>query len=192
LFKGHELHGKTVGVVGYGRLGRIVARYLQAFDTRILVADPFVDVRVVEPGITLLPLGDLLREANLVTLHVNLCEATRQFFGRPQFATMQSGSWFINTSRGELIEEHALLDVLRSGHLAGAALDVLCDEYSTGMGCHPLVTYARDHDHLLLTPHIGGCTVESMEKTELFLAEKLCQLWLAPENPLVDRLLSAS
>src|SRR4030095_10034782 len=83
-FKGRELHGKTVGVVGYGRLGRIVSRYLKAFDTRILVADPFVDVRVVEPGITLLPLADLLREANLMTLHVNLCEATRQFFGHPQ------------------------------------------------------------------------------------------------------------
>jgi D-3-phosphoglycerate dehydrogenase len=88
---------------------------------------------------------------------------------------MKAGAWFINTARGELIDEMALLDGLRSGHLAGAALDVLCGENSDGMEDHPLVAYARAHDNLLITPHIGGCTVESMEKTELFMATKLCE-----------------
>jgi D-3-phosphoglycerate dehydrogenase len=182
LFKGRELYGKTVGVVGYGRLGQIVTRYLKAFDTRVLAADPNVNVGSVEPGVTLVPLRQLLREADLVTLHVNLCDETQGFFGWEQFAAMKEGAWFINTSRGELVDESTLLDALRSGRLAGAALDVLCEENPNGMGSHSLVAYAREYGNLIITPHIGGCTVESMEKTELFLAEKFCACRLAPEN----------
>ncbi len=173
LFKGRELRGKTVGVVGYGRLGRIVARYLKAFDTRIVTADPHVKAETVETGVTLVSLPQLLQAADLVTLHVNLCDETRKFFGRQQFALMKAGAWFINTSRGELVDEEALLEALQSGHIAGAAIDVLGDEQSEGMASHPLVAYARAHDSLIVTPHIGGCTTESMEKTEIFLAEKL-------------------
>lgn len=173
LFRGRELYGKTVGVVGYGRLGRIVAHYLKAFDTRILAADPNVDAGSVEPNITLVPLSELLREAEIVTLHVQLSDETRGFFGREQFAMMKEGVWFINTARGELVDESALLTSLQSGQLAGAALDVLSDERSIGMKDHPLVAYAREHDNLIITPHIGGCTAESMEKTEIFLAERL-------------------
>ena len=176
-FKGHELHEKTVGVIGYGRLGRIVARYLKAFDVRILATDPHVNAAVVEPGIALLTCEALLREADLVTLHVNLCEETYRFFGPAQFATMKRGAWFINTSRGELVDEQSLLEALQSGHLAGAAVDVLAAEHYTGMGEHPLVAYAREHDNLIITPHIGGCTVESMAKTECFLAESLVTLF---------------
>ena len=98
------------------------------------------------------------------------------FFGPRQFDLMREGAWFINTSRGELIEESALASALRSGRLAGAALDVLCDERSSGMGDHPLVRYARENGKLLITPHMGGCTYESITKTELFLATKLCSI----------------
>jgi D-3-phosphoglycerate dehydrogenase / 2-oxoglutarate reductase len=176
LFKGRELYGKAIGIVGYGRLGRIVARYLQAFDTHVLATDPNIGMTAVEAGVTLVPLARLLREADLVTLHVNLSHETQGFFGREQFTAMKSGSWFINTSRGELVDEAALLAALQSGHLAGAALDVLGHERSDGMQDHPLVAYARKHEHLLITPHLGGCTVESMERTELFLARKLYRM----------------
>jgi D-3-phosphoglycerate dehydrogenase len=175
-FKGRELYGKTVGVVGYGRLGRIVARYLKAFDTCVLATDPKLDLESVEPGVTPVPLSRLLRDAELVTIHVNLCDENRGFFGRKQFAAMTKGAWFINTSRGELIDEHALLDALRSGQLAGAAVDVICDEDSSGVGSHSLVAYARAHNNLIITPHIGGCTTESMDKTECFLADRLLTL----------------
>lgn len=178
LFKGIELYGKTVGVVGYGRLGRIVARYLRAFDARVLGTDPNVDGGSVERGIALVPLVQLLREADLVTLHVNLSEKTCGLFGREQFATMKEGSWFINTSRGELVDESELLESLQSGRLSGAALDVLSAEHSDGMEDHPLVAYACEHDNLIITPHIGGCTIESMEKTECFLADHLLKLLL--------------
>jgi D-3-phosphoglycerate dehydrogenase len=180
-FKGRELHQKMVGVVGYGRLGRIVARYLSAFDTEVLTCDPHVEAHTLAPGVTLMPLSELLRESDLVTLHVNLCEATYRFFGPEQFAVMKPGAWFVNTSRGELVDEAALLHALRSGQLTGAAVDVLCDERATGMGEHPLVVHARTHPNLLVTPHIGGCTVESMAKTEIFLAKRLCA-WLTAEK----------
>jgi D-3-phosphoglycerate dehydrogenase len=180
LFKGRELYGKTVGIIGYGRLGRVVARYLKAFDICVLTTDPNVNVNSIEPGVTSVSLPQLLRGADLVTLHVNLCDETRGFFGRERFAAMKEGAWFINTSRGELVDESALLDSLRSGRLAGAAVDVLCEERFEGMEGHPLVAYTREHENLIITPHIGGCTTESMEKTELFLAEKLCACRLAP------------
>jgi D-3-phosphoglycerate dehydrogenase / 2-oxoglutarate reductase len=176
LFKGRELHRKTVGLVGYGRLGRLVAQYLKSFDIQILAADPHVGGGAMDEGVALVSLAQLLREADLVTLHVNLCEQTRGLIGRKQFAAMKQGAWFINTSRGELVDEHALLDALNTRQLTGAALDVLCDEDSSGMQAHQLVAYARAHDNLIITPHIGGCTVESMEKTECFLADRLLTL----------------
>ena len=172
LFRGQELYGKTVGVVGYGRLGQIVTRYLKAFDARILITDPAMSTASLEPNVTRLSFQCLLEESDIVTLHVNLCRGTQGFFGRPQFMAMKQGAWFINTARGELVDESALVDMLRSGRLAGAALDVLSDECCSGMGNHPLIAYAREHNNLIITPHVGGCTAESMEKTETFLATK--------------------
>jgi D-3-phosphoglycerate dehydrogenase len=173
LFRGRELHGKTAGIVGYGRLGRIVARYLRAFDTRVLVTDPKIHGDQTEAGITPTSLTRLLHESDLVTLHVNLCDETKGFFGRQQFAAMKPGGWFINTSRGELVDEEALLTALRSGRLGGAALDVVSEERAPRIGDHPLIVYARENDNLIITPHVGGCTEESMAKTECYLAERL-------------------
>jgi D-3-phosphoglycerate dehydrogenase / 2-oxoglutarate reductase len=176
-FRGRELYGKTAGVVGYGRLGRIVARYLQAFGMEVLAVDPHVEAASADSGVRLVSLPQLLRAADVVTLHVNLCEETRRLLGAAELAALKRGAWLINTSRGEVLDEAALLDALRSGHLAGAALDVLSGESSNGMGSHPLVEYARSHDNLLVTPHIGGCTAESTEATETFLAGRLCELF---------------
>ena len=178
LFKGRELFDKTIGIIGYGRLGRIVGKYLRAFDAQILANDSHIDQKTLSSGIFATPLDDLLQESDIVTLHVNLSDRTRNFFGKEQFSKMKPGAWFVNTARGELIDEMALLEALQSGRLAGAALDVLCGEQQDVMENHPLVAYAREHDNLLITPHIGGCTVESMEKTETFMATKLCAVSL--------------
>jgi D-3-phosphoglycerate dehydrogenase len=90
---------------------------------------------------------------------------------------MRRGAWFINTARGELIDETALLTALRSKWLSGAALDVFAAENSSCVKENPLVAYARGHTNLIITPHIGGCTMESMKKTETFMAKKLCAYW---------------
>jgi D-3-phosphoglycerate dehydrogenase / 2-oxoglutarate reductase len=158
LFCGHELHNKTIGIVGYGRLGKLVAKYVSAFDARVLVSDPNVDASG-DSTVQQVSLEKLLVESDIVTLHVNLCDQTIGFFDAKAFQRMRSGSW---------------LATLQSGKLSGAALDVLWDERSDGMPNHALVKYASQQDHLIITPHIGGCTTESMAKTETFLTEKLC------------------
>lgn len=175
-FRGTELSGKTVGIVGYGRLGRIVARLFLAFEARVLASDPHVWMTDVDPGVQVVPLNELLQQSDIVSMHVNLDAETTSFFTKKHFAQMKRGAWFVNTARGELVDEAALLEKLQSGHLRGAALDVLSQERPAGMGDHPLVRYARDHDNLILTPHVGGCTLESMEKTETRMARKLCDL----------------
>jgi D-3-phosphoglycerate dehydrogenase len=173
-FLGSELQGKTVGIVGYGRLGKLVARYLQAFGCRLLAHDPILPATYNDGIVEGVALQRLLNESDLVTLHVDLRKQTWRFFGRDSFEKMKPGSYFINTSRGELIDESALIQALDSGRIAGAALDVLCGETPEGtMTTHPLVRYARTHSNIIVTPHLGGCTAESRRKTELFLAEKL-------------------
>jgi D-3-phosphoglycerate dehydrogenase len=153
-----------------------VARYLQSFDATVVATDPNLDAAPPETHVTLLPLSDLLQGSDVVSVHTALTEQTYGLFGQRQFAAMKRGSWFINTSRGELVDETALARALEAGPLAGAALDVLCGEPAPGPQ-NPLITYMRNHDNLLITPHLGGCTRESMEKTEIYLAQKLVQVW---------------
>jgi len=171
LFCGNDLNGKTAGVIGYGRIGRMVARYLLALGMRVQAADS-ADL-AGEPGVTLVPLNELLEQSDIVTLHASFSEQTRGLIGRSEFARMKAGTWFVNTARGELVDEDALLEALRFGRIAGAALDVLSDEQSAGVGQNRLIEYARHANNLIITPHIGGCTAESMEKTEIFLAGRV-------------------
>lgn len=183
-FKGHDLYEKTAGIVGLGRLGRIVAGYARALEMQVLATSV-----AAEPaeGVTMVPLDELLARADLVTIHVDLNPGTRGFFGAAEFAAMKPGAWFVNTSRGEVIDEPALLDALERGRLAGAALDVLAGE-PPGAG-HPLVRYAATHDNLILTPHIGGYTTESLARTELHLTSLLLQAlhrWDPPRQD-IDR-----
>lgn len=176
-FRGRELSGKVAGVVGYGRLGRMVAELLAAFHCEVLVHDTATLPPALVSDVKPVPLATLLSQSDLVTLHVNLTPANQGMFGRREFDAMKAGAWFINTSRGELVDEAALLEALRSGRLAGAATDVLRDEQTVVAQGSPLIEHARRHDNLLITPHLGGCTVESMQKTELFMARKLAD-WL--------------
>jgi len=170
LFRGGELFGRTVGIVGYGRLGRIVGGYLNAFGSRVLAAD----VRPVEtePNIQLVHLEELLAQADIVSLHASYAPENHSFWNRSCFERMKPGSLFVNTARGELVDESALLQALENGRLAGAALDVVSNEPPLGPE-HPLIAFSRRDSRLLITPHIGGGTFESLRKTEIFLAEVL-------------------
>jgi len=168
-FRGGELHRRKIGIVGFGRIGTLVKRYLDAFDAETRICDPLVDESHA------MSLDELLGWADLVTLHANWTPANDRFFSRDCFERMKSGSFFVNTARGELVDETALLHSLESGKLRGAALDVLTDEQHLDAGRHPLIRYATKHSNLLITPHIGGCTAESMAKTEIFLAGRLGQ-----------------
>ncbi len=163
-FRGRELQGKTAGLVGYGRLGRKVAAYLKAFGMRVLAYDPYVRGAALERS-----LESLLRKSDVVSVHVSLTPETERMFTAKRFAQMKRGAWFVNTSRGAVVDERALLAALKSGRLAGAALDVLRGEPGIDRK-HALVRYAAANSSLLLTPHIGGATGESMAKCENYMA----------------------
>lgn len=175
LFIGSEIHGKTVGVVGFGRVGRQVAELFRAFGATVLVNDVVQGVGSIGAGrwVEFLTLEQVLSRADIVTLHTPLGPETQPLLGAREFGQMKRGAWLLNTARGQLIDEVALLDALNGNLLSGAALDVLGGETSQGMNTHPLVEYARLNNNLLITPHIAGCTLESFEKTEMFLARKL-------------------
>jgi D-3-phosphoglycerate dehydrogenase len=174
LFVGRELHGKTAGVIGYGRVGRMIAGHLRAFGMRVLATDlPSRMGNQCEDGIELVPLDELLKKSDLVTLHIPLMEGTKRFLGAREFSKMKRGVFFVNTSRGEVVDEAALLLALENGTVGCAALDVLNDENSSGMMDNPIVQYALTHNNVLITPHIAGCTVESRSKTEVFLATRV-------------------
>lgn len=170
---GADLDGKTVGIVGFGRIGRMVGRLCEAFRAEVLAHD----VRSL-PGVELVSFARLLEQSDVVSLHASFSPQNAGMFGRAQFERMKPGAWFVNTSRGELVDETALLGALESGRLAGAALDVVANETSLDRQNHRLFEYARRHPNLILTPHIGGATIESIHKTEDFMAEKLLE-WCA-------------
>lgn len=170
-FRGHELFGKTVGLVGVGRLGTLVAGYFRAFGMDVIGYDPRPDFPTAAAR-RVASLDELLAIADVVSLHVKYDAGTRHLIGRAQLAAMKRGAVLVNTSRGGVVDDAALLEALVAGQLAGAALDVLDGEPAIGAD-HPLVAYARRHENLLVVPHIGGNTWESFEKTEIFLAGRV-------------------
>jgi len=151
------LRGSTIGLVGLGRIGQAVATLAIAFGMKVVAfdpaGDPDLDARL---GITRLGLDDLLTTSDVVSLHLPLIEATRGLFDRACFARMRPGSILINTSRGGLIVEDDLVDALRSGHLAGAGLDVFAAE--PPRADHPLWSLPN----VALTPHLAGVDTLSM------------------------------
>lgn len=175
-FYGIELAGKCLGVVGYGRLGRIVSEYGAAFRMRVLAFDHHPES---ESGpVEFVPLRELLGQADIVSLHLPLTSETDGFFTAELFAEMKDGAVFLNTARGKLVDESALLEALRRGKLGGAALDVMAGETSADLRWleqNELVAYARQHSNLILTPHMGGVTSDSVESTNLFMIRKLAR-----------------
>jgi len=174
-FRGHDLCGKRLGIVGLGRLGQIVAEYAAAFGMQVYVYDisrreGIADVTICES------LEELLRQSDVLTLHVPLNSETVNLIGSEEFKLLPPGAVLVNTSRGRVVDESALLHALKSGQLAGAALDVIVAEQirmNAKADQDKLLAYANTHDNLLITPHIGGATVESMAATEVFMANKL-------------------
>ncbi len=174
LFQGREIHEKTVGVIGYGRLGRIVAGYFHAFGARVVVNSRELPEDGTVDSFECMSLDQLLDESDIVTLHVNYEPGNDSMIAADEFRRMKESAVFVNTARGELVDEDALRDALESCSISGAAVDVVRDEQLQQGASSALTRLAQDTNRLVLTPHIAGNTVESLEKTEIFLAEKLC------------------
>lgn len=170
-FRGHQLSGMTLGILGYGRLGRIIAEYGKAFRMRVLACD----TRAVNPaqGVEIVDHETLWRESDVLTLHIHLTPENTNFIDSNVLAQMKSNAIILNTSRGAIIDEAALLQVLESGRIGGAGLDVITGEWSPDLANHPLIRYAREHQNLVISPHTGGITCESQSQAYQRIAGKL-------------------
>lgn len=174
LFKGNEIAGKKIGIIGYGRLGKIVAAYCRAFRMDIMIYDPYV--KVDDPSLAIADsLEAIFSAVDYVTLHIPLNSSTTRIIDKNMLSLMKRTACLINTSRGEILVEDDLLDALKVRRIAGAALDVLCGEEFFSAN-NQLVQYAHSNNNLILTPHIGGCTWESMAKCEVFMAKMLIRI----------------
>lgn len=142
-----ELHGKTLGIIGYGVLGQSVARMAKAFSMNVLIAQRLYG----SPVEGRVPLEQLLLEADIVSLHCPLSEQTRHLIGQPEFEKMKNSALLVNTSRGGIVDETALVEALASGRIAGAGVDVLGTEPPGNQ--NPLLDYRSDR--LIVTPHIA-------------------------------------
>ena len=162
---GAELFGKTAGIVGMGRIGRAVADRLLPFGVRILATDPHPKPA---PAYSFVPLEQLLRESDIVTLHTALSAETRGMLGREQIGMMKQGAVLVNTARGALVDEEALYDALKAGKLAGAGIDVYSEEPYSGKLC--------ELENVVLTPHLGSDTAEGQARVGKELIERLSEV----------------
>ncbi|MDQ3381673.1 MAG: phosphoglycerate dehydrogenase, partial [Actinomycetota bacterium] len=166
-FAGIELAGKTLGVLGFGRIGLQVARGALGLGMRVIAYDPYVVLdRIRELGVeSVATLEDVYAEADLITLHLPLNEQTRGLLGADAFARMRDGVRIVNAARGGLVDEAALVDAVRSGKVAGAALDVFESEPYSG----PLLGL----EQVVVTPHLAGSTTEAQDRAGLIIAEQV-------------------
>jgi D-3-phosphoglycerate dehydrogenase len=180
-FIGRELAGKVLGIVGGGRLGSKVAGYGAAFAMRVLVCDP--KYVALPPQAERVSLPELLTHSDIISIHVPYEPATHHLLGVEALARVKRGSVVINTSRGEVLDESAIVAALKDGRLSGFAGDVVSGEGGIDWKeFSPLFRYAGTAANILLTPHIGGLTHESMAKTELFMAEKIKRYLMTQER----------
>ncbi|MCI4334177.1 MAG: hydroxyacid dehydrogenase [Thermoplasmata archaeon] len=161
---GHELAGRTVGFVGYGRIARETRSRLRNFGVTVLAHDPFLASS--PDGTVLLPLPELLARSEIVSLHAALTEQNRHLMNADRIGRMPRGSYLLNVARGALVDEEALLAALDSGHLGGAALDVFEVE-------PPTRTALLQHPRVIPTPHLGASTVEAQARAGVHVAEEL-------------------
>jgi len=164
-----ELCGKTVGLVGYGAVGRLVAGYLHAFGSRVIAFDPHV--RGDTAPATLVDLPTLLRESDVVSLHARLCEETRRLIGAAELAMMKPTAVLVNTARSGLVDEAALVAALAERRIMGAALDVF--DVEPLAPDHPLCQL----DNVTITPHLAGSTLDAFRNSPRQLAGQLARMF---------------
>jgi D-3-phosphoglycerate dehydrogenase len=163
--KGTELAGKTLGVIGYGRIGRTLGDKAKALGMKVIAYDPFVKHSDI------VPLADLLKSADIISLHLPHTEDTHHIIGTQQFAAMKSGTLVVQASRGGTVDEQALYNALTDGTVAGAALDVYTEEPLKSELLYKLVALPQ----VVASPHIAASTAEAQAR----IGEEIVQLAIA-------------
>lgn len=172
-YKGYELYNNTVGIVGFGRVGKILSKYFQAFDCSVVFYDIDTSLREENNSVRAGSVSKLIDISNIVILSASYSKESHQFFNRKIIDELK-GKYFINTARGELIDESYLIHQISEGHFKGVALDVIQNEQSQGN--KDKLILASQNKNCIITPHISGATFTSMYRTEEFISLKLCSL----------------
>jgi D-3-phosphoglycerate dehydrogenase len=176
-FFGHDLGGHVLGLVGYGHVGERVALRAAPFGLEVVVFDPYREFEDDGPA-RVDSLEELLARADFVSLHARATAENENLFDASAFAAMKPGAYFVNTARETLVDEDALDAALASGHLAGAALDIV--KPRTGAGPHPLLR----HENVVITPHVGGATYETLLHGARMIVDEIVRF--AAGEPLVN------
>lgn len=173
-FRGHNLSGKVLGIIGMGRLGIWMTRYAKAFQMEVIFFDPYIKKSPV-PDCRKVSFHELLIKSDVISLHLPLNQKTEYMIKSVTLRKMKRGVYLINTSRGNIVKEKDLLKALQNKRIGGYAADVLSGEPFDSLTRirHPLIHYARTHGNIILVPHIGGMTFESRSATDIFIAEKV-------------------
>lgn len=168
-FPGVMLKGKTIGIIGFGRLGRWIGRYADAFGMRVQFFDPYQDEWPVYAE--KVSLAELAASSDVVTVHMHVTPETQGMVSKDVIKTFRRGAIFVNTSRGELTDEAALLEAIKDERISAMGLDVLCDEPDVQSSA--IWQYARDHRNVIVTPHIGGYSPDAVKTVVRFSADRL-------------------
>eukprot|EP00008_Paramoeba_atlantica_P012094 CAMPEP_0201492736 /NCGR_PEP_ID=MMETSP0151_2-20130828/34531_1 /ASSEMBLY_ACC=CAM_ASM_000257 /TAXON_ID=200890 /ORGANISM="Paramoeba atlantica, Strain 621/1 / CCAP 1560/9" /LENGTH=554 /DNA_ID=CAMNT_0047879729 /DNA_START=22 /DNA_END=1686 /DNA_ORIENTATION=+ len=170
---GMELHGKTVGILGLGRIGREVAIRCQSFGMRTIGYDPIIPAEFVAKfGITALPINDVFAQSDILSVHTPLVESTRNLLGKKTFPLCKKGVVIINCARGGIVDEEALIEAIDSNQVGGAGFDVFLEEPPKNISEHPLV----NHPKVTVTPHLGASTEEAQDKVARELATQVLNM----------------
>lgn len=174
LFRGYQLAGQTLGILGLGRLGKMVARYANALGMKVIAADPHMDAdAMTRHSAEKVSMEDLFKQSDVLSLHVMLTDDTQNLVKDEHLKLMKPTAHLVNTARAEIIEKGALEKALKENWIAGAAVDVMWDEEGSGkhLADSELWKMAKDNKNILIVPHIGGATYDAMQITEEFIAD---------------------
>lgn len=174
VYRGMQLSGKTLGVLGVGRLGRMMVQYGRGLRMNVIGCDPH----------PLRPLADLeyldfdafAAAADVISIHIHLGPETEHFINAERLQAMKDGVILVNTSRGRIIDETALVDAIHSGKVGGFGADVIDGEWRNDLVDHPLIALSREHDNVVIVPHLGGVTVESQTVSHKFVVDRLAEI----------------
>jgi len=168
---GRQLSQRTLGVLGVGRLGRMIATFGKAFRMRVLGCDT---KKITLPGVEQVDFDTLLHESDAISINIHMTPDNAHLFNAAAFAKMKEGAILVNTSRGDIIDEPALLAALDSGRLAAFGADVLHDEPAIRAGRgSPVLEYAKTHGNVVITPHYAGATNDTIIYARQFMAKKI-------------------
>lgn len=170
-FRGRQMSGKTLGLLGVGRLGRMMVDYGRGFRMDVIGCDPNPATRVDD--LEYVDFAQLLERADVLSIHIHLTDQNTNLINANAFAKMKDGVVIVNTSRGAIIDEDAFLDALKTGKVGAAGLDVVHGEWRDDLKKHPLIEYAREHDNVVIVPHLGGVTYESQSMSHEFVSDKV-------------------